>query len=158
DHPDRCWLRSRPQAQSGSGSAGRGRAGSAGGVDLKGGRALQAAEDRGEKVEVARQGPQDRATAGSEQIGHQAAGSSRDRPLFVAEQTMRKFDTTAADILADAGRALHGERWRVPLAEEFGINPETMSKFMSGRMEVPDGLLVNVDVLVRKRVKELEAI
>ena len=71
---------------------------------------------------------------------------------------MRNFDTTAADILADAGRAPHGERWRVPLAEEFGVNPDTMSKFMSGRMEVPDGLLDNVHVMVRQRIKELEAI
>jgi hypothetical protein len=71
----------------------------------------------------------------------------------------KRVDTTAADILADAGRALHGaEHWRAPLSEDTGVNAETIRLFMSGRMAVPDQVLDRVLILVQERQKELEAV
>ena len=61
----------------------------------------------------------------------------------------------AVDVLADAGHALYSEHWRIPLGEALGINPETIRKFMSGRMAVPDAVLDRVGGLVRQRAAEL---
>lgn len=71
---------------------------------------------------------------------------------------MPKFDTARADLLAAAGRAMHGDRWVVPLSDDISLNPETMRKFMSGRMAVPDTLLDETGSLVRKRIRELQAV
>jgi hypothetical protein len=67
----------------------------------------------------------------------------------------RPTNKEAANVLADAGRALYGEHWRQPLGEETGVNPETLRRFMSGRMTIPNGLLDHLLRLVRQRIDEL---
>jgi hypothetical protein len=37
-----------------------------------------------------------------------------------------------ADLLADIGRALHGEHWRAPIARRIGKDDETVRRYMSG--------------------------
>lgn len=41
------------------------------------------------------------------------------------------------DMLADIGRALHGENWRKPLSRDLQLNDETLRRWMSGRQELP---------------------
>src|SRR5260370_25010241 len=64
----------------------------------------------------------------------------------------------AADVLADAGRALYGESWRMPLSEATDIHPDTIRKFMSGRVAVPAGGLDKGSTLVGRRIDGLEAL
>jgi hypothetical protein len=90
---------------------------------------------------TAQHGAQDRTEAGEE--------------LKAIPMPRNRVDTTSADILADAGRALHGEHWRVPLSEDTGINADTIRHFMSGRMAVPDEVLNRVLTLVQMRQKAL---
>ena len=66
---------------------------------------------------------------------------------------------TAADIIADAGRALFGdEHWRKPLAEALGVKPDTISAIMRGKMTVPEGMLKDLRVLVRVRANQLASV
>lgn len=64
----------------------------------------------------------------------------------------------SADVLADAGRALYGESWRMSLSEATDIHADTIRKFMSGRMAVPAGVLDKVSELVWRRIRELSAV
>jgi len=69
---------------------------------------------------------------------------------------MPTSNKTAADIIADAGRALFGdEQWRKPLAEALDIKPDTLSAIMRGKMTVPAGMLKDLRLLVRLRGNQL---
>ncbi len=61
------------------------------------------------------------------------------------------------DMLADIGRALHGEHWRKPLARDLGLNDETLRKWMSGRQELPadHGVFKDALVLIEDRRREI---
>jgi len=69
---------------------------------------------------------------------------------------MPTSNKTAADIIADAGRALFGdEHWRKPLAEALDIKPDTLSAIMRGKMSIPAGMLKDLRLLVRVRANQL---
>jgi hypothetical protein len=57
------------------------------------------------------------------------------------------MSTSPADMLAEIGRALHGDNWRKPLARDLGLNDETLRRWMSGRQELPASHGVFMDAL-----------
>jgi len=44
-----------------------------------------------------------------------------------------KLPTLAADLLAEAGRALYGEQWMEPFARAVNVNPRSLRDWLSGR-------------------------
>jgi hypothetical protein len=43
----------------------------------------------------------------------------------------------SSDMLASIGRALYGERWQSPLADDLGIARETIRRWLSGHTHLP---------------------
>ena len=41
------------------------------------------------------------------------------------------------DILAEIGRAIHGDRWIAPLADDLEINRETLRRWLNGHTPLP---------------------
>ena len=64
-------------------------------------------------------------------------------------------DKAAADALASAAKALYGDHWRIELGRALDVNPDTIRRFMSGRMHIPPVLLITTLALVRQRVADL---
>lgn len=62
-------------------------------------------------------------------------------------------------MLADAGRALYGERWRMQLARALGVDDDTIRRWMSGRTELraDHGVFADAAELLHKRREELLA-
>lgn len=70
---------------------------------------------------------------------------------------MRRAEKSAADILADAGRALYGEHWRLALARALQVDDDTIRRWMSGRtpFRVDHPVFVDLLDLLRRRQSEL---
>jgi hypothetical protein len=50
---------------------------------------------------------------------------------------------TPADLLADAGLALFGAGYRRPLADALGVRDDTLRHWLSGKNDIPFGVLEN---------------
>lgn len=61
------------------------------------------------------------------------------------------------DMLADIGRALYGEHWRMPLSRDVGISDETLRRWMTGRTELPadHGVFADALALLQRREAEI---
>jgi hypothetical protein len=73
---------------------------------------------------------------------------------------MNKPDKTAADILADVGRAIFpGDDWQARLAVALGVRRDTIQHWQSGRLPFGPGHGAFDDLLalVAKRESELHA-
>ncbi len=64
------------------------------------------------------------------------------------------------DMLADIGRTLYGDHWRLPLARGVGINDETIRRWMRGRSMLPadHGVFDNALRLIERRQSALAEI
>jgi hypothetical protein len=58
---------------------------------------------------------------------------------------------TPADLLADTGRALFGDHWRVPLSEALNVDERLVRRWLSGTNELPHPVLAKVERLLRDR-------
>ncbi len=59
-----------------------------------------------------------------------------------------------ADMLADIGRALHGERWLMRFSRDLEISDDTLSRWMTGRIPLPPDHGVFDDAARLLRAKE----
>lgn len=68
-----------------------------------------------------------------------------------------KSKTAPNDMLADIGRALYGERWRLSLARGVNVDDDTIRRWMTGRTELPadHGAFADALALMRQREKEI---
>ena len=66
----------------------------------------------------------------------------------------------ARDLLADAGRALHGERWKHPLAKDLAISRNTPKLWCDGTtpITVTHPIFVKLRELLRDRLAPLAAV
>lgn len=55
-------------------------------------------------------------------------------------------------LLIEAGRALLGEQWQVPLSRELGVNPRTVRHWVAGEFNVPAGVYGELLRLCEERV------
>lgn len=64
---------------------------------------------------------------------------------------------TAADVLAYAGRAMHGDRWLMSTARDLAVSDDTVSRWMSGRVALPatHGALVDLCRVLVERNEEI---
>jgi hypothetical protein len=64
---------------------------------------------------------------------------------------------TPADILADTGRALFGDRWRLPLADALGVDERQIRRWLSGASELATSYTVfaKAEKLLRDREREI---
>ena len=64
---------------------------------------------------------------------------------------------TAADMLAYAGRAMHGARWIMSTARDLAVSDNTVSKWMSGRVPLPatHGVFADLAGLLERRASEI---
>lgn len=62
-----------------------------------------------------------------------------------------------ADVLADTGRALYGEHWRLALSRGVEVDDDTIRRWMSGRtiLTPEHGVFDDALTLLRNRQKEL---
>lgn len=65
--------------------------------------------------------------------------------------------TPAADMLADTGRALYGDHWRMPLSRGLEVDDDTIRRWMSGRTKLPPdhGVFSIAAALLRRREREI---
>jgi hypothetical protein len=75
---------------------------------------------------------------------------------------LAKVTKTPAEVLADLGEELHGSHWVSPTARDLGINPRTISHWVSGKTRFTDGpvldalrLLVKCHAAAVKRARAL---
>lgn len=43
-------------------------------------------------------------------------------------------------LLAEAGKLLHGEQWKAPLARDLGVDEKTVANWDKGRSRIPPGV------------------
>ena len=55
---------------------------------------------------------------------------------------------TAPDMLADVGRALHGERWQTALAHDLEVADRTVRRWIAGDTAPPPGVWRDLIALV----------
>lgn len=62
-----------------------------------------------------------------------------------------------ADMLADIGRVLYGEHWRLPLARGVGVDDDTIRRWMTGRtpLSASHGVFDSALDLLRRRNDEI---
>lgn len=67
---------------------------------------------------------------------------------------------TPPEMLAEVGRSLYGERWQLPLADDLGINRETIRRWLSGHTPLPadHGVFADVAGIICNRRAELAEI
>lgn len=61
-------------------------------------------------------------------------------------------------LFVEAARALYGSAWRVPLAEDLGVNERTIRRWAAGEFPIPAGVeaeLVRLIKLRRLDIKQL---
>lgn len=60
-------------------------------------------------------------------------------------------------LLATIGQALHGERWRRPLADDLGVDERSIRAWLSGKLVLgPDhGIFRNLEDLLVARIGEM---
>lgn len=54
-------------------------------------------------------------------------------------------------LLREAGEALHGERWRMPLARDLGVSDRTIRYWEAERFDMPPGLPGELRDLLRAK-------
>jgi hypothetical protein len=59
------------------------------------------------------------------------------------------------DELAAAGRALYGERWQTPLAQNLHVADRTMRRWLVGETPIPDGVESELREVLIRRVNEI---
>jgi hypothetical protein len=67
---------------------------------------------------------------------------------------------TPADLLAATGRALYGDRWRLPLSLDLGISDDTIRRWLTGKSTLTHshGALGDAERLLRAKADELLAL
>lgn len=72
---------------------------------------------------------------------------------------MRRDRGSPADILADIGRALYGDRWRLALARGVQVDDDTIRRWMTGRTDLAPnhGVFGDALTLLRQRQKDIAA-
>lgn len=67
--------------------------------------------------------------------------------------------TSPADMLADVGRALYGEHWRMQLSRALDIDDDTIRRWMHGRPELraDHGVFADALALLARRADEINA-
>lgn len=66
---------------------------------------------------------------------------------------------TTPTLLREAGEALYGDRWRVPLAGALDVNERTVRRWEVEQSPIPDGVWIELKSLLAahgKRVRDLE--
>lgn len=60
------------------------------------------------------------------------------------------------EMLAVAGRMLHGDEWQAPLARELGINRETIRRWLNGSAPLPaeHGVFDDLKAILLRRASE----
>lgn len=53
------------------------------------------------------------------------------------------------------GEALYGERWKVPLAGDLGVNRKTVQRWLNGHSAIPPEVAGELAALMRARVAAL---
>ncbi len=54
-------------------------------------------------------------------------------------------------LLAEAGKLLHGEQWKAPLARELGVPEKTVARWASGYSTIPPGVTEDIVKLLQER-------
>lgn len=62
--------------------------------------------------------------------------------------------TMTPDLLARAGRCLHGDHWQVPLSRDLGVNDRTMRHWAAGDRPIPVEIGLELIPMLRKRRQE----
>jgi hypothetical protein len=67
---------------------------------------------------------------------------------------------TPADVLADIGRALFGERWRLPLCEALNVDERLVRRWLSGATGLAAGHIIftKAEKVLRDREREIAGI
>jgi hypothetical protein len=68
---------------------------------------------------------------------------------------MNTTNAMTPDELAAAGRALYGERWQTPLAEDLHVADRTVRRWLVGETPIPDGVESELREILIRRVKEI---
>lgn len=55
------------------------------------------------------------------------------------------------ELLREAGRYLHGERWRLPLAEQLGKSQRTVTRWEGGEFRMPAEAAAKVRALIEAK-------
>jgi hypothetical protein len=63
------------------------------------------------------------------------------------------------DMLAESGRALYGEHWRMPLSRGVEVDDDTIRRWMTGRTYIRSdhGVFSDLLALMRRRAAEIAA-
>lgn len=65
---------------------------------------------------------------------------------------------TAAQLLDAAGHALYGVRWQTPIARDLGTTYRTIRNWLAGQHAPPSDLRTRLEVLLRERGLEIDAV
>lgn len=63
-----------------------------------------------------------------------------------------------SSLLADAGRALFGERWQSELARSLDVNDRQVRRWVAGEYDPPAGVYTDLLRLVLERMDALEQV
>lgn len=60
------------------------------------------------------------------------------------------------DLLRRAGRALYGNHWKAPLADDLEINLRTIERWESGSQEIPPGVAQDLAQIIDRVLTDLK--
>jgi hypothetical protein len=68
---------------------------------------------------------------------------------------MNTANAMTPDELAAAGRALYGDRWQTPLAQNLHVADRTVRRWLAGQTPIPDGVESELRKVLIRRLKEI---